>query len=88
MNDDGGSYPYRTSKAALNMVVKGLAADLAARGIIAVALSPGWVQTDMGGSNAKLTPEESVAGMRSVIDQLTPADSGRFLHYQGEDSPW
>ncbi len=88
MNDDGGSYPYRTSKAALNMVVKGLAADLAARGIIAVALSPGWVRTDMGGSNAKLTPEESIAGMRAVIDGLTPADSGRFLHYQGEDRPW
>jgi NAD(P)-dependent dehydrogenase (short-subunit alcohol dehydrogenase family) len=88
MNDAGGSYPYRASKAALNMVVKGLSADLAARGIIAVALSPGWVQTDMGGSSAELTPEESVAGMRAVIDGLTPADSGRFLNYQGEDRPW
>jgi NAD(P)-dependent dehydrogenase (short-subunit alcohol dehydrogenase family) len=88
MNDDGGSYPYRTSKAALNMIVKGLAADLAARGIIAVALSPGWVRTDMGGSNAEVTPEESVAGMRAVIDGLTPADSGRFVNYQGEDRPW
>jgi len=88
MNDAGGHYPYRASKAALNMVVKGLSADLAARGIIAVALSPGWVQTDMGGSSAELTPEESVAGMRAVIDGLTPADSGRFLNYQGEDRPW
>jgi len=88
MNDAGGDYPYRASKAALNMVVKGLSADLAARGIIAVALSPGWVQTDMGGSSAELTPEESVAGMRAVIDGLTPADSGRFLNYQGEDRPW
>ncbi len=88
MNDAGGHYPYRASKAALNMVVKGLSADLAARGIIAVALSPGWVQTDMGGSSAELTPEESVAGMRAVIDGLTPADNGRFLNYQGEDRPW
>jgi NAD(P)-dependent dehydrogenase (short-subunit alcohol dehydrogenase family) len=88
MNDEGGRYPYRTSKAALNMVVKGLAADLAARGIIAVALSPGWVQTDMGGPNADLTPEESVAGMRAVIDGLTPDDSGRFFNYQSEDRPW
>ncbi len=88
MNDSGGSYPYRTSKAALNMVVKGLAADLAARGIIAVALSPGWVQTDMGGPGAEVTPEESVAGMRAVIDGLTAADNGRFLNYQGEDRPW
>lgn len=88
MNDAGGHYPYRASKAALNMVVKGLSADLAARGIITVALSPGWVQTDMGGSSAELTPEESVAGMRAVIDGLTPADSGRFLNYQGEDRPW
>jgi len=88
MNDAGGHYPYRASKAALNMVVKGLSADLAARGIIPVALSPGWVQTDMGGSGAELTPEESVAGMRAVIDGLTPADSGRFLNYQGEDRPW
>ena len=88
MNDEGGRYPYRTSKAALNMVVKGLAADLAARGIIAVALSPGWVQTDMGGPNADLTPEESVAGMRAVINGLTPDDSGRFFNYQSEDRPW
>jgi NAD(P)-dependent dehydrogenase (short-subunit alcohol dehydrogenase family) len=88
LNDSGGSYPYRASKAALNMVVKGLAADLAARGVVAVALSPGWVQTDMGGSSAELTPEESVAGLRAVIDGLTPADSGRFLNYQGEDRPW
>ncbi len=88
MNDEGGRYPYRTSKAALNMVVKGLVADLAARGIIAVALSPGWVQTDMGGPNADLTPEESVAGMRAVIDGLTPDDSGRFFNYQSEDRPW
>ena len=61
MNNDGGNYPYRSSKAALNMIVKGLSTDLAVRGIIVAALSPGWVQTDMGGSSAKLTPEESTA---------------------------
>ena len=87
-NESGGSYVYRSTKAALNMVSKGLAADLAGRGITVIALSPGWVETDMGGAGADLTPEESVALMRQVIDGLTPADSGRFLNQRGEEQPW
>jgi len=87
-NTSGGDYPYRTSKAALNMLVKTLAVDLKPRGIISVALSPGWVKTDMGGKSAPLEPEESVAGMRAILEKLKPEDSGGFFHYDGERLPW
>lgn len=87
-NASGDSYIYRSSKAALNAVVKSLAIDLAPRGITAVAFHPGWVKTDMGGPNALLEPEESIAAMRAVIDRLTPADTGRFLNYDGTPIPW
>jgi NAD(P)-dependent dehydrogenase (short-subunit alcohol dehydrogenase family) len=87
-NDSGGSYAYRASKAALNMVVKGLAADLRPRGITTVALSPGWVRTDMGGAAAPLEASEAVAGMRAVLDRLSPADSGKFFHFDGSELPW
>jgi NAD(P)-dependent dehydrogenase (short-subunit alcohol dehydrogenase family) len=88
MNDGGGSYPYRSSKAALNMVVKGLSVDLAGRGIIVVAFAPGWVETDMGGAGAELTPEVSIGALRQSIAALTQADSGRFMNRHGEDLPW
>jgi len=84
----GESIVYRSSKAGLNMVAKCLSLALAERGITVVALSPGWVRTDMGGANARLTPAESIAKMRKVIDRLTPADSGRFFNQDGEERPW
>jgi NAD(P)-dependent dehydrogenase (short-subunit alcohol dehydrogenase family) len=84
----GMTLPYSTSKAALNMLVKGLAATLAARDIIVVALSPGWVRTDMGGEQAPLSPEKSVQGLRSVIERLTQVDSGRFFSHDGAEIPW
>jgi len=84
----GDSIVYRSSKAGLNMVVKCLANALAERGITVVALSPGWVTTDMGGPNAKLTPADSIAKMRGVIDRLTLADTGRFFDHEGEERPW
>lgn len=87
-NTSGDCYLYRSSKAATNMVVKSLALDLAARGIRAVVLHPGWVQTDMGGPNALITPAQSIAGMRQVLDRLTDADSGRFISYDGTEVPW
>ena len=87
-NTGGGEYIYRSSKAALNMVVKSLSIDLAGRGITVVAFHPGWVQTDMGGPGAAITPEESVAGMRRVIESLTPANTGRFFAYDSSDIPW
>jgi len=87
-NTSGGCYLYRSSKAAVNMVVKSLSLDLAPRGIRAVVLHPGWVQTDMGGPNALITAEKSVAGMRGVIDRLTREDSGRFISFDGTGVAW
>ena len=84
----GMTLPYSTSKAALNMLGKGLAATLASRRIIVVALSPGWVRTDMGGAGAPLSAEASVRGLRKVIERLTPRDSGRFLSHDGSQIPW
>jgi NAD(P)-dependent dehydrogenase (short-subunit alcohol dehydrogenase family) len=84
----GMTLPYATSKAALNMLVKGLAAPLASRGIIVVALSPGWVRTDMGGAQAPLTPEVSVRNLRKVISSLKDSDSGKFLSHDGTEIPW
>ena len=84
----GGSYSYRASKAALNMVVKALSTDLAPRGVRVVAVHPGWVRTDMGTSAAMLSPEESVTGLRRVIAALKPGETGRFLNYEGAELPW
>lgn len=87
-NTSGGSYLYRSSKTALNMVMKNLSIDLAPRGLITTVLHPGWVQTDMGGSAALITPQQSVTGMRHVIEQLTSANSGKFYDYEGKEIPW
>lgn len=81
-------YPYRPSKAALNMITKSLSVDLADEGIMAVALHPGWVQTDMGGSNASLTIKESVDGLITVIGSLDESKNGGFLDYTGKTLPW
>ncbi len=87
-NSSGGAYIYRSSKAALNAVVKSLALDLAGAGIIAAALHPGWVRTDMGGPNGMIDAPESIAGMRAVIAGLTPAQAGGLYAYDGQEIPW
>lgn len=87
-NAGGGFYMYGTSKAALNMAVKSMAVDLKPRGIAVVATHPGWVQTDMGGAGADITPQASVSGLRRVFDSVGPADSGRFVRYDGVELPW
>jgi NAD(P)-dependent dehydrogenase (short-subunit alcohol dehydrogenase family) len=84
----GDSIVYRSSKAGLNMVTKCLSLDYAKHGITVVSISPGWVATDMGGPNGRLSPQESVTKMRRVFDRLTPADSGRFFNQEGEELPW
>jgi len=87
-NTSGDSYAYRTSKAAVNMVMKSLSIDLASRGITCVVMNPGWVRTDMGGPGGKLSPAESIKAMRKVIASLKPEDSGKFLNYNGGTYPW
>jgi len=84
----GVTLPYSTSKAALNMLVKGLSAALKDKGVTVVALSPGWVRTDMGGASAPLSPEASVAGLRRVIGNLEMKDTGRFFSHDGSSIPW
>ncbi|MEX2647923.1 MAG: SDR family oxidoreductase [Alphaproteobacteria bacterium] len=81
-------YLYASTKAALNAVVKGLAHDLKDRGIKVIAMTPGWVRTDMGGAGAALSVEHSVAGMRRVIAGLTLADSGGFFAHDGATVPY
>jgi NAD(P)-dependent dehydrogenase (short-subunit alcohol dehydrogenase family) len=87
-NTSGGSIAYRSSKAAVNMVMRSLAIDLAPRGLTCVVVNPGWVQTDMGGANATLTPVESVTALRRLIDTLGPAQSGKFFNYDGREYAW
>jgi NAD(P)-dependent dehydrogenase (short-subunit alcohol dehydrogenase family) len=84
----GGDYGYCSSKAALNMAMRGMAVDLRRFDITTVALDPGWVQTDMGGTGASLKPEESAQGIVKVISGLTANDSGRYLAYDGSEHPW
>jgi NAD(P)-dependent dehydrogenase (short-subunit alcohol dehydrogenase family) len=82
------AYQYRSSKAALNMTMSILAKEVEPRGISVVILSPGWVQTDMGGANAELTPEQSIRGMRKVLDGNPKQLTGKFLSYDGTTWPW
>ncbi|PCJ86471.1 MAG: short-chain dehydrogenase [Thiotrichaceae bacterium] len=87
-NGYGSSYIYRSSKAALNAVVKSLSIDLKEQGIITVALHPGWVKTDMGGPNAEISTRECVEQLFSQLSQLKVQDSGRFIDIDGTDIPW
>jgi len=86
--DFGIAYQYRTSKAALNMTMSILAKELEPRGISVMIFSPGWVQTDMGGANAALTPEQSITGMRKVLEGNPMELTGKFLGYDGATWPW
>ncbi|WP_366555299.1 SDR family oxidoreductase [Aquibaculum sediminis] len=87
-NSGGDDYLYRSSKAALNMVTRSLAVDLAAQGITVVSVHPGWVSTDMGGASAPLTADSSAADLRSLFERLQPADSGGFFDHDGSVIPW
>jgi NAD(P)-dependent dehydrogenase (short-subunit alcohol dehydrogenase family) len=87
-NTSGGSYIYRSSKAAANMVMKSLSIDLKPQGISVVTLHPGWVQTDMGGANALINTPTSVAGMRRVIEKLSIENTGKFIAYDGKEIAW
>lgn len=84
----GGGYSYSSSKSALNMLTRALAFDLKADGIIAAAFHPGWVKTDMGGSAAHLSPDESVKGVLDVAARLSLSDTGSFYYHDGPEAPW
>lgn len=79
---------YRASKAALNKVTQGLATDLREDGISVIAMHPGWVQSDMGGPSADITPAESATGILNVAEELTIEDSGRFIDWDGTSRIW
>ena len=87
-NTSGESYSYRSSKTAVNMVMKSLSIDLKPYGISVVTLHPGWVQTDMGGSNALISVHTSVSGLRKVIESLSLESTGKFIAYDGKAIPW
>lgn len=87
-NSSGGLYCYRTSKAALHMVTKSLAIDLAERGITVIVFNPGWVRTDLGGPKAPTTAAESAVGLYRVLLGVGPRDSARFLTFEGKELPW
>lgn len=87
-NASGGQYGYRSAKAAVHMVGRSLAIDLRSRDIIAVLFHPGWVNTDMGGPDAPVSPTESAAGLRRVLAGLRPEHSGRFFDFEGNERPW
>jgi NAD(P)-dependent dehydrogenase (short-subunit alcohol dehydrogenase family) len=87
-NTSGGSIAYRSSKAAVNMVMRSLAIDLAPLRITCVVINPGWVLTDMGGPHATLTAAESVAMLRRQIDSLRPPQSGKFFNFEGREYAW
>jgi NAD(P)-dependent dehydrogenase (short-subunit alcohol dehydrogenase family) len=87
-NTGGGMYIYRSSKTALNQVIKSLSIDFKDENFIVAALHPGWVQTDMGGPNALIDTKTSVKGMTEVIDSLVLKNSGRFYNYDGSSIPW
>ena len=83
-----GYYAYCSSKAAVNKVMKLLSLDLASKGMVVTMFHPGWVQTDMGGDNAEITPQTSAQGLYDVISSLTLADSGKFLTWNGDEHAW
>jgi NAD(P)-dependent dehydrogenase (short-subunit alcohol dehydrogenase family) len=87
-NTSGGYYAYRSSKAALNMLVKSMSIDLKPAGVTCLLLHPGWVKTDMGGAGATLDVVSSVKGMLKVIGETSIATTGAYLDYTGARIPW
>lgn len=86
-NGSGGSYSYRASKAALNIINKSLTIDNR-DWLTTLVIHPGWVQTDMGGKGATVTPDESAKGIWEVINHMTTDESGAFKDYRGNSIPW
>lgn len=87
-NDSGGSIFYRSSKAALNAAMKCLAIELKDQSVGVLIFHPGWVKTDMGGPNALISVEQSITGIRILIENFSLDQSGSFVKYDGTPMPW
>ncbi len=87
-NTSGGSYVYRSSKAALNAAMKSAANDVKGRGISVVVIHPGWVRTDMGGPSGLLSVEQSAKSIRELLGRVSIEDTGKFFNYDGTVIPW
>jgi len=87
-NTSGGAYGYRMSKAALNMAGKSMAEDLKAANVAVVILHPGMVKTDMTGDHGQVEPIDSARGLLARIEETTLANTGSFLHANGQPLPW
>lgn len=81
-------YNYYGSKATMNMYTRSLAWDPETEGITIIAIHPGWVRTDMGGTEAHLSTTQSAKGLLKVTDELTTVDNGKFFTWEGEEYPW
>lgn len=88
INAGSGAYGYRMSKASMNMAARLLANDSGMSGIITITTHPGWVQTDMGGSSASITPTESATGLIKLINGLSRSDNGKFYKWDGSEHVW
>lgn len=84
----GGSIAYRASKTALNMAMAVAAHDVKDQGVAVGLIHPGWVRTDMGGPNGKVTPADSAAGIKAQVGKLRPSDKAPFVTYDGRALPW
>lgn len=88
LNEAGGYYSYRASKAMLNMFVKNLSIDFKPRDIIVIALHPGWVRTRMGGIGAALSAVDSVVGQQRIFETINLNNTGSFINYDGQTLKW
>jgi NAD(P)-dependent dehydrogenase (short-subunit alcohol dehydrogenase family) len=88
LNEGGGFYSYRASKAMLNIFVKNLSIDLKPRNITVVALHPGWVKTRMGGPDAALSVVDSVAGQQIIFETINLESTGTFINHDGQQLEW
>jgi len=83
-----GRYAYRTSKAALNMLMRGVGAWLEPRGVTVVSVAPGWTRTELGGPNAQHGVAEATERVRALLEQFTIEDTGTYWNYDGTRLPW
>jgi len=88
LRSKGCDYSYPSSKAGLNMMSRCLAGDLRGDNIIVISIHPGFIKTDMGGVNARLTLDEAIPTMVETMDNLTLEDSGQFFNWDGKNVDW